>query len=146
MLEPSWGARGKPFNTNQCTCISIDFSASVSLVLCVPPLPPLPRPQLHVAAANGYAEVLEFLLCRDNTTLDIADMEGWTPFHAAVCWGQQDAMRRLAVKGANMDIKNLHGETAYGMWTCDIYTMYIYTCRIVSQLHTCTWKYMCIAH
>ena len=70
--------------------------------------------QLHVAAANGYVEVLEFLFTQSEIDLDIQDNEGWTPFHAAVCWGQQDAMKKLAEKGANMDIKNLHGETAYG--------------------------------
>ena len=75
--------------------------------------PPL-HLQLHVAAANGYTEVLEFLLSQDNMNLDIQDTEGWTPFHAAVCWEQQEVMKQLAKNGANMDIKNLHGETAYG--------------------------------
>ena len=70
--------------------------------------------QLHVAAANGYTDVLEFLLSQDNMNLDIQDTEGWTPFHAAVCWEQQEVMKQLAKNGANMDIKNLHGETAYG--------------------------------
>ena len=73
-----------------------------------------PSSQLHVAAANGYTEVLEFLLSQDDVNLNIQDCEGWTPFHAAVCWGQQEAMRMLAEKGVNLDIKNLHGETAYG--------------------------------
>ena len=72
--------------------------------------------QLHVAAANGYTDVLDFLLAQDNVNLDIQDTEGWTPFHAAVCWEQQDAMRQLAEKGATMDIKNLHGETPYGVF------------------------------
>lgn len=67
-----------------------------------------------MAAANGYTEVLEFLFRQSGLNLDIQDNEGWTPFHAAVCWGQTDAMKMLAEKGANMDIKNIHGETAYG--------------------------------
>ena len=33
---------------------------------------------------------------------------------AAVCWNQKDAMEKLASKGADMDMKNLRGETAYG--------------------------------
>ena len=70
--------------------------------------------QLHVAAANGYSEVLEFLLSQSDIGLNIQDNEGWTPFHAAVCWGQKEAMKVLAEKGAILDMKNLHGETPYG--------------------------------
>jgi protein phosphatase 1 regulatory subunit 16A len=70
---------------------------------------------LHVAAANGYTDVLNFILSQDNTNLDVQDTEGWTPFHAAVCWEQQEAMRLLAEKGASMDTKNLHGETPYAI-------------------------------
>ena len=62
-------------------------------------------------------EVLSFLLAQDGINLDIQDNEGWTPFHAAVCWEQQEVMKKLAEKGANMDIRNLHGETAYGAYT-----------------------------
>ncbi len=70
--------------------------------------------QLHVAAANGYTEVLQFLLPKEGLNLNIQDNEGWTPLHAAVCWGQKEAMRMLVEKGANMDAKNLRGETPYG--------------------------------
>ena len=67
-----------------------------------------------MAAANGYLEVLEFLLDQPEVNLDIQDNEGWTPYHAAVCWGQKDAMRMLAEKKANLDVRDIHGETAYG--------------------------------
>ena len=70
--------------------------------------------QLHVAAANGYTEVMEYLFSQPDVQLDIQDNEGWTPFHAAVCWEQKEAMKMLAEKGANLDVKNLRGETAYG--------------------------------
>ena len=40
-----------------------------------------------MAAANGYSEVLDFLLSQE-VNVNIQDNEGWTPFHAAVCWGQ----------------------------------------------------------
>ena len=37
---------------------------------------------------------------------------------AAVCWNQKEAMEKLASKGADMDMKNLRGETAYGkVWS-----------------------------
>ena len=41
---------------------------------------------MHVASANGYMEVLEFLLAQEEVDLQIQDKEGWTPFHVAVFW------------------------------------------------------------
>ena len=58
--------------------------------------------------------MLDFLFSQDGLNLDIQDNEGWTPFHAAVCWRQKEAMKMLAEKGANMDVKDLHGDAAYG--------------------------------
>ena len=42
--------------------------------------------QLHIAAANAYVEVLEFLLDND-AEVDVEDKDGWKPIHAAACWG-----------------------------------------------------------
>lgn len=42
--------------------------------------------QLHIAAANAYEEVLEFLLEND-ADVDVVDKDGWKPIHAAACWG-----------------------------------------------------------
>ena len=42
--------------------------------------------QLHIAAANAYVEVLEFLLDND-ADVDVEDKDGWKPIHAAACWG-----------------------------------------------------------
>jgi len=51
---------------------------------------------LHVAAANAYVEVLEFLL--DNyADVDVEDKDGWKPIHAAACWGN-----------VNIGFSNLH--------------------------------------
>ena len=41
---------------------------------------------LHVASANGYLSVVEFLLDQHVTT-DSCDHDGWQPIHAAACWG-----------------------------------------------------------
>lgn len=68
---------------------------------------------LHIAAANGYSEVVEFLLANGEVEVNIADNDGWTPFHAAVCWSRPEMMRRLVEKGANMDYKNTRGETPF---------------------------------
>ena len=40
---------------------------------------------LHVAAANGYLSVVEFLLDQHVAT-DSKDNDGWQPIHAAACW------------------------------------------------------------
>ena len=40
---------------------------------------------LHIAAANGYLSVVEFLLDQHVTT-DSKDNDGWQPIHAAACW------------------------------------------------------------
>lgn len=42
---------------------------------------------MHIAAANGYMEVLAFLI-ENGASMDEKDKDGWTPFHAAVCWQQ----------------------------------------------------------
>ncbi len=42
---------------------------------------------MHIAAANGYDEVIEYLI--DNgAKIDAKDKDGWQPIHAAACWGQ----------------------------------------------------------
>ena len=43
--------------------------------------------QLHIAAANGYVQVMEFLLCH-GVSVDPVDCESWQPIHCAACWGQ----------------------------------------------------------
>lgn len=42
--------------------------------------------QLHIAAANGYLRVVEFLLDQHVCT-DVKDSDDWQPVHAAACWG-----------------------------------------------------------
>ena len=42
--------------------------------------------QLHVAAANGYMQVAEFLL-KQGASVDLEDRDGWLPIHIAACWG-----------------------------------------------------------
>lgn len=42
---------------------------------------------MHVAAANGYCSVVEFLLDH-GAKVDVVDNDHWQPIHAAACWGQ----------------------------------------------------------
>lgn len=41
---------------------------------------------MHIAAANGYSKVVEFLL-ENHAAVDAVDRDLWTPVHAAACWG-----------------------------------------------------------
>lgn len=41
---------------------------------------------MHIAAANAYVEVLEFLL-ENYADVEVVDKDGWKPIHAAACWG-----------------------------------------------------------
>lgn len=43
--------------------------------------------QLHIASANGYLSVGELLL-EHRARVEVKDSDGWTPLHAASCWGQ----------------------------------------------------------
>lgn len=42
--------------------------------------------QLHIASANGYLSVAELLL-EHRAQVEVKDTDGWTPLHAASCWG-----------------------------------------------------------
>ena len=46
--------------------------------------------QLHIASANGYVSVAELLL-EHRAQVEVKDSDGWTPLHAASCWGQVSA-------------------------------------------------------
>ena len=42
---------------------------------------------MHIAAANGYVKVMEFLMYH-GVSLDPVDNDSWQPIHCAACWGQ----------------------------------------------------------
>ncbi|KAG5887833.1 hypothetical protein JTB14_022690 [Gonioctena quinquepunctata] len=65
---------------------------------------------LHIAAANGYISVVEFLLDNGVRT-DVTDKDDWQPSHAAACWGHLEVLELLAQAGANLNAKNKHDET-----------------------------------
>lgn len=41
-------------------------------------------------SANGYLSVAELLL-ENKAQVEVKDLDGWTPLHAAACWGQVSA-------------------------------------------------------
>jgi protein phosphatase 1 regulatory subunit 16A len=69
--------------------------------------------QLHIAAANGYLSVVEFLL-EHSVRKDVRDKDDWQPSHAAACWGHLEVLELLAQAGADLNAKNKHDETPAG--------------------------------
>lgn len=65
---------------------------------------------LHIAAANAYEEVLEFLLDND-ADVDVEDKDGWRPIHAAACWGNEKSIELLVQHGAELESRTPYGET-----------------------------------
>jgi len=48
---------------------------------------------LHIASANGYQNVVEYLL-QQNVSINLQDADGWTPIHAAAFWCQQGTLSK----------------------------------------------------
>jgi len=67
---------------------------------------------LHIAAANGYLSVLEFLLDNHCST-EVNDLDLWQPLHAAACWGHLEAVEILAQNGADISAVTRSGETPF---------------------------------
>ncbi|XP_073677305.1 protein phosphatase 1 regulatory subunit 12A [Garra rufa] len=65
---------------------------------------------LHVAAAKGYIEVLKVLL-KCGIDVDSRDSDGWTAFHAAAHWGQEETCVLLAEHMCDMNAVNNVGQT-----------------------------------
>ncbi|KAJ1531800.1 hypothetical protein ONE63_000454 [Megalurothrips usitatus] len=65
---------------------------------------------LHIAAANGYIRVVEFLLDQHVST-DVRDNDDWHPVHAAACWGHMEVLELLVQNGADLNAKTKHDET-----------------------------------
>ncbi|XP_077993573.1 protein phosphatase 1 regulatory subunit 16A-like [Glandiceps talaboti] len=65
---------------------------------------------LHIAAANGYIDVAEFLI--DNqVNVSSRDNDGWQPIHAAACWAQPELIYLLALNGADLDARTYNDES-----------------------------------
>ncbi|CAN8001842.1 unnamed protein product [Ixodes pacificus] len=67
---------------------------------------------LHIAAANGYVSVVEFLLDQHVST-DVCDNDQWQPIHAAACWGHPDVLEMLVQAGGDLNARTKNGETPY---------------------------------
>ncbi|CAL1527636.1 unnamed protein product [Lymnaea stagnalis] len=69
---------------------------------------------LHIASANGYLDVVDFLLDH-HVSVDKKDNESWQPIHAAAYWGQLDILELLVQNGADLDAKTKNGETPFDL-------------------------------
>ncbi|XP_045520219.1 protein phosphatase 1 regulatory subunit 16A isoform X1 [Pieris brassicae] len=65
---------------------------------------------LHIASANGYLKVVEFLL-EHRASSDVMDHDMWQPVHAAACWGHLEVLELLVQYGADLNVRNKHDET-----------------------------------
>ncbi|KAG7295946.1 hypothetical protein JYU34_021035 [Plutella xylostella] len=65
---------------------------------------------LHIASANGYIKVVEFLL-ENRAATDVVDHDMWQPVHAAACWGHLEVLELLVQYGADLNVRNKHDET-----------------------------------
>ena len=83
---------------------------------------------MHIASANGYHTILDFLLneCQIGAesgapliapSLASRDNDGWTPLHVATFWGHQKAIEILLENGADTDLRTHNDETVLEL--CD---------------------------
>ena len=83
---------------------------------------------MHVACANGYTSILEFLLidCQlavesgsplIGPSISVTDNDGWTALHVATFWGHQKAIEILLEHGADIDLKTNNDECVLDL--CD---------------------------
>ncbi|XP_028410073.1 protein phosphatase 1 regulatory subunit 16A-like isoform X2 [Dendronephthya gigantea] len=64
----------------------------------------------HVAAANGWTNVIDFLL-ENEADFEVADNDGWQPIHAAAAWGHDTILELLVASGADLDSKTKDSKT-----------------------------------
>lgn len=71
---------------------------------------------MHIACANGYSTVLEYLLL-NKASINLRDNDGWTPLHVATFWGHQKAIELLIEAGADIYAKTNNDDTVLDL--CD---------------------------
>jgi ankyrin repeat protein len=74
---------------------------------------------IHVAAANGYGEVVKYLL-KKKSNINLQDKEGYTALHLAVLFNQEKMVRFLLKKGADPRVETCGSETAMSMAEDDV--------------------------
>ena len=83
---------------------------------------------MHIASANGYNTIIEFILndCLEASengapiipaVLTVKDKDGWTPLHVATFWGHQRAIEILLEHGGDINARTNNDETVLEL--CD---------------------------
>lgn len=82
--------------TNEFLCLQNDFGQTA----------------LHLAVRQDYRELVSFLvLARKVPCLDVGNRDGDTPLHYAAAWGRAESAEVLLQGGADMKLRNHHGNT-----------------------------------
>ncbi|KAK8385935.1 hypothetical protein O3P69_010589 [Scylla paramamosain] len=88
---------------------------------------------LHIAAANGYVRVVEYLLSQ-NVPTEARDHDDWSPLHAAACWGHPDVLEMLVQNGANLHARTKNQETPYDI--CEDAELRERIMQLINELET----------
>ena len=70
---------------------------------------------LHYACEEGYEELAQFLLERDDISIDVTATMDWTPLHCAASKGRVQTIRALAKRGCQLHVAARDGNTALHM-------------------------------
>lgn len=71
---------------------------------------------LHIAAANGYNEIVNYLIDK-GTDIHCINKKGESPIHLAVFKGRNETIRLLFDKGTYIDTREEEGDTPLA-WAC----------------------------
>ncbi|KAL2456208.1 GA-binding protein subunit beta-2 like [Abeliophyllum distichum] len=71
---------------------------------------PQGRTALHMAAANGHLDIIEYLLC-NGADINASNVEKNTPLHWACLNGHIEVVKHLILAGANVSLLNSHERT-----------------------------------
>ena len=66
---------------------------------------------IHLAADNGYVEIIDYLLQLDSKLLEVKDKDGDTPLSRAAYNGQDMVVKDLLEKGANIEAPGYRDRT-----------------------------------
>jgi ankyrin repeat protein len=66
---------------------------------------------LHIAAGEGFTEIVELILGQKTTNVNIASDGADTPLHKAAERGHDEIVRLLLGKGADVNARNGKGRT-----------------------------------
>ena len=69
---------------------------------------------LHIACANGYIEVVDYLLNEVKVDVHVRDKDGWQPIHAACCWCHNEVALQLIEAGSSLETVTNNFENALG--------------------------------